>query len=382
MINKRKPVILQVLPTLESGGVERGTLEVASAISRAGYVSLVASSGGRMVPKLAALGTQHIPLPLHSKNPLTIWNNHKRLLRVIDEHQVDIIHARSRAPAWSAYWAAQKARNTCHFVTTWHGTHSTKGLFKKRYNSIMGRGEKVIAVSEFIKQHMMQEYGFQEEAIEVIHRGVDVSQFDPQVPAERISRISNKLMLDHDHPVILLPGRLTRWKGHLFLLEALEKIKSLSWSCLFVGKGDEHSDYKATIDQKIVEYGLDGRVKLFDHVEDMPALYAMSDIVVSASLKPEAFGRVAAEAQAMQKLVIATNHGGACETIEDTKTGFLVEPNDATALARLLHKCLEMHSRTRKTITNRARKKMEEEFSLDTMQTKVLQLYQEILDNT
>ncbi len=372
---EKKKVILQVLPALVSGGVERGTIDIAKTIKEAGYESLVVSSGGPMVGQLAIAGIKHINLPLKSKNPLVILLNSWRLKRIIKKYSVDIVHARSRAPAWSAYLATRK-NPKCHFITTWHGVYSFKSKMKNCYNKVMAKGEKVIAVSDFIKEHIVDNYEVNPDKIKVIHRGVDLKKFTKEkVNTERLSLVAGYLFMDHDRPVILLPARITQWKGHLFLLDALALIKDLPFFCLFVGKADAHNNYNKKIREKIAELELEKQVLISDQLSDMPALYSLSDIVVSASIRPEAFGRVVTEAQAMERLVVATKHGGACETVIDKKTGFLVEPDNIEEMAKVLRKMLEIAPEERAKIVAAARENIVKNFSLEKMQKETLEVY-------
>jgi glycosyltransferase involved in cell wall biosynthesis len=375
---KIKPVILQVLPELKSGGVERGTVEIVKALVANGFDAMVASSGGHMANHITLASGIHIKLPLASKNPFTIYRNIGRLAKIIKKYDVDVVHARSRAPAWSAYFACKRTK--CHFITTFHGVYSTRTPFKKWYNSVMVKGERVIAISEFIKNHMKTLYKAREDKIVVIHRGVDLEQFDhDKVPRSRIIHNAEELKIDYDRPVILLPGRITSWKGHEFLLEALAKIPSDKYMCLFAGDNSKHKSYLKTLNKKIRDSGLGGSVRIINNVHDMPALYSLVDIVISASVRPEAFGRVAIEAQAMERLVIATNHGGACETVIDGKTGWLVEPNDAEGLAEILNKLFAITEKKRKTITKAAKQHIQNHFSLETMTSQTLDVYRDIL---
>lgn len=375
---KKKPVILQVLPALISGGVERGTIDIAKAIVDAGWTSLVASAGGVMVPQLEVCGACHVVLPLASKNPLQMYLNRQRLIDLIRRYQVDIIHARSRAPAWSAYFAAKKTG--CHFVTTWHGTYNLGGSLKRKYNNIMGKGEKVIAVSQFIKDHILAHYPVDAERIEVIHRGSDLEKFSPEkVNPERIVRLAKKYGMEHDKPIILLPARMTQWKGHLFLLDSLAQIKHIPFLCVFAGKTDDHPHYLERISQRVNALGLSGQVQVIKEVSDMPALYALADVVVSASLNPEAFGRVAAEAQAMKRLLVATNHGGSKETVISGKTGWLVESNDVLGMTQALEAALTISPEKRLVMVNEARAHIQEHFSLEKMQEQTLALYEKVL---
>lgn len=376
--DKKKPVILQVLPALKSGGVERGTIEMVRAQIAAGFEALVASEGGPMVKQITSIGGKHFTLPLSTKNPLGIRKNAKRLRKLIREQGVDLVHARSRAPAWSAYRACKKEK--CHFVTTVHGPYSIQNGVKRHYNSIMVRGEKVIAISEFIRQYIHEHYKVAESDVTVIHRGVDLGYFNIKtVPDSRIVREAAKLNSEHDIPIIMLPARISEWKGHGFLLDALVHLPKDKYLCLFVGDNNGHDNYMKRLRHKIGQLGLEGNIRFVSQVFDMPAMYSLADIVVSASMRPEAFGRVAIEAQAMERLVIATNHGGSLETILDGKTGWLVEPGNVEQLAELLKKALALSDKQRKTITNRARKHVEENFSLEKMTSRTLDVYRQVL---
>ena len=375
-----KPVILQVLPELRSGGVERGTVEVAKAIVDAGMEALVVSAGGKMVQEVEAVGAKHIYLPLQSKNPLTIYRNIGRLEKVINQYGVQIVHARSRAPAWSAFYAAQHAG--CHFMTTFHGTYNFKGSLKHRYNSVMASGERVIAVSDFIRNHIIKNYDCSENHIRLVHRGADLTSFDPdKVSAERIEKLKDQLGVAAGAPVISLPGRITRWKGQGVLVDAVAKLRQHieSFQCLLVGDYGKHAAFRNELEKKIKDYGLENMVKVTGPVKDMPALYMLSDVVVSASTEPEAFGRVAAEAQAMGRLVVASDHGGSKETVIPGKTGWLVKPSDADALTDALKAALLLEPQEKEMMSHRAREHIQQQFSVAKMCDKTLAVYRELL---
>ncbi|MCT4635938.1 MAG: glycosyltransferase family 4 protein [Rickettsiales bacterium] len=374
----RKPGILQVLPALMSGGVERQVMDTAEAIVKAGYRSFLASSGGSLVNSLYQQGSRHFVLELDSKNPFVILKNIFRLREIIELNNIDIVHAQSRAPAWSAYYAAKLAK--CHFVTTIHGAHSTTGLFKKLYNSVMTKGEKVIAVSKFIAQYAKDNYKFDHKKLEVIHCGTNIDKFNySKVGDKRIIDIARNLRIPTDKPIIMLPGRLVRNKGHLFLLEAIRELPSQSVTCLFVGGGKEYSNYRKELQDKIKEYGLSKTVIMTSNVSDMPAIYGLSDIVVCASTKPESFGLVSIEAQAMGRMVIATNIGGIVETIISKKTGWLIEPNNVEQLTETIKNILQMDLSTRLVHAKAARNNVEKKFSLETMGKKIINTYNKVL---
>lgn len=374
----KKPVILQVLPELKSGGVERGTIEIAKAGTALGYEMIVASNGGHLVGQLENSYVPHISLPLASKNPFVIFRNISRLKKVIEKHNVDIIHARSRAPAWSAYFAAKETK--CHFITTFHGNYSCDSALKKLYNSVMTRGEVVIAISDFIKKHILDNYGTDPSKIRVVPRGVDFEQFTrDKVHKIRIINMAAHFRIELDVPIILLPGRFTRWKGQEFLIDALALLKDEKFVCIFAGYDKKHESYYHELEKKVKENDLFQKVRMIGEVKDMPALYSLSDIVVSASTTPEAFGRVAIEGQAMEKLVVATNHGGSLETVTHGKNGWMVEPGDVEGLAKILKELLNISEKNRKTITTNARQNVEANFSMDNMVKKTFKVYNDIL---
>ncbi|MBR1778861.1 MAG: glycosyltransferase family 4 protein [Alphaproteobacteria bacterium] len=379
---QKTPVILQILPRLETGGVERGTLEIASALKEAGWTSIVVSGGGRLVRDLEKMGTEHITLPAYSKNYFVMRKNALRLAQIIAERNVDIVHARSRAPAWSAKWACEMTG--VPLLTTFHGAYNI-GPFKikKKYNKVMTDGVLTIAVSNFIKQHILSNYETVEaDKIRVVHRGADAERFDiSKVSQERIIALSQKWRLPEDLPVIMLPGRLTRWKGQLVLLEALSKMQHKDLRCLFVGSDQGRKRYRRELERKVKKLGLSGTVQIVDHCSEMDVAYMLSDIVVSASTDPEAFGRVVPEAQAMGRIVIGPNHGGATETIHDGETGFLFEPGNAGDLAQKLDIALSMTPEDKKRMTEKAVASVRSEFSKALMCAKTLDVYREILTN-
>ncbi len=380
-LSGRPPVILQVLPSLVTGGVERGTIDMAAAIHDAGWTALVASNGGHMVRELDRMGVKHIQLPLHSKNPLVIRRNIALLEQVIRDHGVDIVHARSRAPAWSAWYAAQ--RTGAHFVTTFHGTYNLDWTgFKHRYNSIMTRGERVIAISHFIAQHMQDVYKVDPARIRVVHRGFDTTKFDPaRVSQERIIQLAQRWRLPDGYPVVMLPGRLTRWKGQTVLIEALAMLGRRDVRCLLVGSDQGRTAYTEELKALVERRGLTDVVHIVGECSDMPAAYMLTDVVVSASTDPEAFGRVIIEAQAMGRPVIATTNGAGQENVLDGQTGLLVPPNDPGELATALDRILAMNTEQRGMLAAAASEFVHENFTRDLMCARTLEVYAEVLQD-
>ena len=372
------PVVLQVLPGLVAGGAERGAVDVAEALVKAGGTAIVASEGGPMEHELARAGALHVKLPMASKNPFVMRRNVGRLVKLIEEHGVEILHARSRAPAWSA--AAAAKRTGCPFVTTFHGTYNFGGPVKRRYNAIMTKGERVIAISHFIAQHIRETYGVDPNLIRVIQRGVDLARFDPgKVSAERVIALATRWRLPDGVPLVMLPGRLTRWKGHTLLLEALAKLGDVDLHCILVGHDPARSGYRQELERKIVALGLESRTMVLDHCDDMPAAYMLADVVVSASTDPEGFGRVVSEAQAMGRPVVVSDHGGAPEQLIQERTGFLFPPGDAGALAAALRRALSLDPDARARLARQAIDNVRHNFSKDRMCAGTLGVYREIL---
>lgn len=377
---KESPVILQLLPSLKSGGVERGTIEMAVAMKEAGMTPLVASSGGPLVRQLEQAGVKHFTLPLNRKAPWAIYSNINHIERLIEEHDVDLLHARSRAPAWSAYYAAR--RTGCHLVTTFHGTYGLGGKWKQRYNSIMTKGEKVIAISEFIERHIRENYTIETNRLVTIPRGVDLKVFDPSdIDEVRLMRLFHYLTIPSELPVVLMPARLTRWKGHTFLIEALKRVSHRQFFCIIIGDSKDHGRYRDELQTMIREYDLVGNVKIVPHTYDMAATYHVASVVACVSLDAEAFGRVAVEAQAMGKPVIATNHGGFLETILPGETGWLVPPHDVDALAQALEEALALpkNPARRAAMEEACKKHARENYPISRMTSATLDVYREVL---
>ncbi len=371
--------ILQILPALGTGGVERGTIEVAQALAAAGIPNAVASAGGPRVADLVALGVSHFTLPLDTKNPFTIRRNAARLADLARREGFTLMHARSRAPAWSAYWASRRADVT--FLTTFHGVYGTSPRFLKiPYNRVMTKGAKVIAVSNFVKRHVIETYGVPEEKVVRIHRGADTRTFRPDaVSPEQAAARRAALGFAPDVPVVTLPGRLTRWKGQTILLDALARMRHRELGCLIVGSDQGRTDYSAELKAMAARLPPETKVVFLEHADDMPCIYALSDIVVNASsAQPEAFGRVIPEAQAMGIITVGTAHGGACETIDDSVTGFLVPPGDIGALAAKLDEVLDLPAERKAAIRAAALDSVRTNFSTDRMCAETIALYRSL----
>ena len=368
--------VLQVIPELDAGGAERTTLEIAEAIIAAGGHALVASEGGRMEADLAQLGGELIRLPLKSKSPLTLWNNRNALKRVIRNRSVDLVHARSRAPAWSALWAARATHTP--FVTTYHGAYSGKSALKVFYNSVMARGDLVIANSDYIADHIRATHKLPADKIVTIPRGVDLRIFSPdKVDPSRVSSIRSELINNRKY-LFLLPGRLTEWKGQGVFIDALSRLTAAEKSeitAVMVGDAQGRTAYLEGREAQINALHLDELVKISGHYSDMPSLYAAADLILAPSTRPEAFGRVAIEANAMGKPVIASNHGGQQETIKHGETGWLTEPGDAAGLAEAMHAFLTQPERDRQNMSQTAVTHVRSRYTTEALQKATLEVY-------
>jgi glycosyltransferase involved in cell wall biosynthesis len=372
------PVVLQVLPALNGGGVERGTVEVTSAIARSHGLPLVASAGGRMSPLVEKAGGRNITLPLDTKSPWAIWRNAARLEAVIRSEHVDIVHARSRAPAWSAWLAAQ--RTGAHFVTTYHGSYNEDLPLKRRYNAVMARGERVIAISRHIAGLIQTQHAVAPDRIRVIPRGVDPAVFDPDaVSVDRMVRLARAWRLPDGHPTIMLPGRLARWKGQAVMIEAMARMQNRDAVCVLVGGDSGKRKFRMELLALAHQLGVAERVRLVGHCDDMPAALMLSNVVVNASTDPEGFGRVVIEGQAMARPVIATDHGGAAETVEHEVTGVLVPPGDAASLAVALDAVLGLDDERRTELGARARESVMTRYTIAAMQAATIDVYREVL---
>ncbi len=378
-------ILLQVIPQLEAGGAERTTLEVAQAVVAAGGRALVVSEGGRMEAELAALGGELVRLPVGSKNPWTVWRNAGRIAAIVRREGVDIIHARSRAPAWSAKWAA--AQTGAHYVTTYHGTYNGKTGLKRWYNAVMARGERVIANSDFIADHIRTHHPFAAERIRVIPRGVDLDSFDPQAVApQRIADLAAAWGVDwpSSRLIALFPARLTGWKGQRETLIALGQLEAEGLAMpltLLAGDAQGRDAYRAELEALIAQYGLEDDVRIVGHCTDMPAAFAMADFALTPSIEPEAFGRTAAEAGAMHKPVIAADHGGAREVVLPGETGWRVEPRNPAALAVAIREAVSMPAGRRAEMGERAAQYIRTQFSTRALQAATLRVYDEVLSS-
>lgn len=373
----RPPAVLQVIPSLVSGGVERGTVEVAAALVAAGWTAYVASAGGPLERELARAGARHITLPLATKNPLGIRRNAAALVEIIRRGKIDVVHARSRAPAWSAWHAAKKTRR--RFVTTFHNAYDAKAPFKHWYNSVMARGERVIAISDFVADHAASVYGVGPDRLRTIPRGVDMKLFDPaRVTGQRVADLAAQWRVPDGFSVVMLPGRLTRWKGGLDFIDAIARLERRNVCCLLVG-AEQRSGFRKELEAAIERHALGQQFRIIEDCRDIVGAYGLADVVISASTDPEGFGRTIVEAQAMGRPVIATDHGGARETVVPGNTGWLVPPGDTTALATAINHVLRLEPEARDALGRRARAHIAQGFTRDTMCARTIDVYEELL---
>lgn len=369
--------VLQVLPALEMGGVERGTVQTAAALTAAGWEATVASSGGMMTRELFRAQARHVDLPLAAKQPFRMLRNAGALAKLIKRQRIDLVHARSRAPAWSALRAAQSTKKP--FVTTFHNVYGQNRI-KHYYNAVMAKGDRVIAISNFVADHVREVFGVGEDRLLTIYRGIDVNIFDPaNVSAERMITISRAWRLDDDRPVIILPGRFTSWKGQSVIIDALRILGRQDVCCVLVGGDQGRVKYRAELEAQVTKYRLGPVVRFADHCTDMAAAYMLADVVVSASTRPEGFGRVVVEAQAMGRPVIATDHGGARETIWPGKSGWLVPPKDPEALAAAIDRAIGLNKGEREVVAQNGRNNVRQNFTVDLMCRHTLDVYRSLL---
>ena len=381
MTKEIEPVVLQILPELETGGVETGTIEIASALQEKGIKNFVASQGGRMVYELEKIGVDHLSLPLKSKNYFIMKKNAKLLADYIRKNHINIVHARSRAPAWSAYWAAKETG--AHFVTTFHGTYGLGPWgIKKFYNKIMTYGERVIVISNHIKEHILKNYPqTSADKLRLIHRCADIERFSPEaVTQARLIKKIEEYNIADDKPVLLLPGRMTRWKGQHILIHALHLMKNQNYYCIIAGDSQGRQEYLEYLKKLAHKYKLEGRIGFFGRYTDAPALMMNATVILSTAIEPEAFGRISVEGQAMGKIVVASNIGGTLDTIIDGKTGKLYQYDNPQALADALDWALSLSPEEAKKISQAGIKNVKEHFTKQIMCDKTIEVYREVVN--
>ena len=365
--------ILQVIPKLGYGGAETGCYDIAHYLPEKNCKSFIVTSGGELTKFIDKEKVKLIRLPVHSKNPLLIFLNSIALIGIILFFNISIVHARSRAPAWSCLMATKLTGKK--FVTTFHGTYNFSGKLKKIYNSAMVRSDLIIAGSNFIFSHIKENYSkFMklDKKFLVIFRGINVDYFDPSTKLESDEKkLLQKWEINKEKKIILLPGRLTSWKGQELLIEAINLVKIElgyeAFNVVILGSEQGRKLFKKKLIRLSEQYRLTNQIKFIDHCKDMALAYQVSDIVISSSIEPEAFGRVAVEAQSMEKLIIASNIGGSNETIINEKTGFLFESGDANSLSKRIIQSITMDETSLKLIGKEGRKNIIKKFNVEKM---------------
>ena len=377
---QEKPNILQVIPTLNISGAEQGCFDVANYLTKNGFTSNVITSSGYRIDQLEKNGSIVSKIPVHSKNPVTIIFNIFRILKVVKKNNINIIHARSRAPAWSCYFVAKIAR--IKFITTFHGTYNFNNKIKKFYNSIMLRSDYVIAISEFIYNEIKTKYAYSKKNISVISRGIDIKYLDPsKIDYKKVNNFLKDLNLENNSIKLVLPGRVSGWKGHKIAIEAMTYLRDKSnkdFVLLLVGPTD-NLKLKNNLLQKINELKLENIVKFIGPSKEMDLVYSTADIVLSCSTDPEAFGRIPVEAQAMGKVIIASNHGGHRETIINGLSGFLYPPLNPIELANSIIKAISNEIYLDEQYKIKRRQIILDNFTDLNMCQKTLEVYNKVL---
>ena len=378
--------VLQVIPKLGYGGAETGCYDIAHYLPENGCESFIVTSGGELTKFVDKKKVKLIKLPVHSKNPLLILINTILLIGIILFFKISIVHARSRAPAWSCLFATKLTNRK--FVTTFHGTYNFSGKLKKFYNSVMVRSDLIIAGSNFIFSHIKENYSeflTSQKKFLVIFRGINVDYFDSSTKLENDEKnLLQKWNINDEKKIILMPGRLTSWKGQELFIEAINLVKIElgyeAFHAVILGNDQGRDLYKKKLIRLTEQYHLTNQIKFIDHCNDMALAYKVSDIIVSASIEPEAFGRVAVEAQSMQKLTIASNIGGSNETINDEKTGFLFESGNAESLSKKIIRGLTMDETAINQIGKEGRNNIIKKFNVEKMCFSTYSEYKRLLN--
>ena len=379
--------VLQVIPTLGYGGAETGCYDIAHYLPENECRSFIATSGGELLKYVKKDKVKILRLPVHSKNPLLIIFNALVLVIYIIIYKINIIHARSRAPAWACYFACLLTNRV--FVTTFHGTYNFKSKFKKFYNSIMLKSKLTIAGSNFIFSHINEKYSeylSKDKKLRVIFRGINLDYYNSKnISILKQEKLKQEWNLSSNQFTILLPGRLTYWKGQEKFIESLniliEDHDITNFQAVILGSDQGRTVYKKKLINLVERYNLNNKVKFIQHCKEMPLAYSLSDVVVSSSIEPEAFGRVSVEAQSMGKPIIATDIGGSKETIVNKKSGFLYKHDDPRELAKVLNTVIQLSQDELKSIGNEGRKNVTKKFDVETMCQSNLKEYKKLIKN-
>ena len=379
--------VLQVIPKLGYGGAETGCYDIAHYLAEKECGSFIATSSGDLLKFVQKKKVKIIRLPVHSKNPILIFLNAIILSLFIIFFKINIVHARSRAPAWSCYLACFFTRRA--FVTTFHGTYNFKSKLKKFYNSIMLRAKLIIAGSNFIFSHINEnysEYLSKKKKLRVIFRGINVDYYNQKnISILKQEKLRQDWEIAPSKFTILMPGRLTYWKGQEKFIESLniliEDYHFTEFQAILLGSDQGRNVYKKKLINLVARYNLNKKIKFINHCKEMPLAYSLADVVVSASVEPEAFGRVAVEAQSMGKPIVASNIGGSKETILNKKSGFLYKFDDPRELAKSLNTVIQLTQEELKSIGNEGRKNIAKKFDVETMCSTNLNEYKKLLNN-
>ena len=378
--------VLQVIPKLGYGGAETGCYDIAHFLAEKDCKSIIVTSGGPLIKYVRKQKVKIIKLPVNSKNPFTVILNTIALVLIQIFYRIDIVHARSRAPAWSCYWSTFFTRRK--FVTTFHGTYNFKNKFKKFYNSVMVKSKLTIAGSNFIFNHINENYSKylkHKNKLLVIFRGINLNYYNPNKISDiKLLKLKKEWSIEDDKFKVLLPGRLTNWKGQLNFIEALniliEDYKNDKFQAIILGSDQGRNVYKKKLQSLIDRYNINKKIKFIEHCNNMPLAYSLTDIVVSCSIEPEAFGRVAVEAQAMQKPIIATKLGGSMETIVNNKTGILYKFDDPRELAKHINSFMETDKLALNIMGVEGRKNVVKKFDVEKMCQSTFNEYKKLLN--
>ncbi|HEX4098012.1 MAG TPA: glycosyltransferase family 4 protein [Caulobacteraceae bacterium] len=374
---------MQVVPELETGGAEQTTIDVARAVIAAGGRAFVATRGGRMTARLEADGARLAQMPVQSKNPLVMLGNAARLVDLIRAEKVSLVHARSRAPAFAALWAARSTHTP--FVATYHGVYKAQSSLKRWYNAVMTRGDLVIANSDYTRDHVLAEHAIDPDKVISIPRGVDLDRFNPSwVTPDRVEALRQAWGIAEGdmRTRFLLAGRLTRIKGHLTIVEAARRMKAQGredFLILFAGDDQGRTGYAEELERAIADAGLVDQVRAVGHCGDMPAAYLLADVAILPTTVPESFGRAAVEPQAMGRPVIASNHGGTTETVLDGVTGWLVPHSDAEAWAGAMTRAIGLGPGKRGEMGQTGINRTRQLYRVDAMCEATLNAYERVL---
>ena len=378
--------ILQILPSLDkiNGGVERGTLDVARELSKRKYNSVIISSGGEMADRYKYKGVNHYKIEINKKGLINFLSSRGKFRKLLDEIKPDLVHVRSRWPSFC--FTSEIKKRKIPYVTTYHGTYSgNKNFLKKSYNKVMTYGDKIISISKFIDDHIRHFFPEVKNKLVQINRGIDTKNFDlSSVSQIRKEKILSDLSIPERSHIILLPGRLSSWKGQIIGIDALDyvlkKNPTQNIVMLLVGSEDKKDSFTKKIKKRLEKLRLTDRVIFCGNISDMATVYSISDIVLSTSIEPEAFGRISAEASSMTKPVIASNHGGSREIIENNLSGWLVDPGDPEALGEKILHVLNLEQEKKDLIGSNARKRIIQKFNLKQMLDKTINVYEELIE--